>query len=102
MSIEFWRNLAVVWLALFCFIGLVIPLTVAFFAVKGMHVAVAKTPGLLHQAQDGTRQARLKVDGASRTVAEQVVRARSRLTRIQTRLSRLAGGSSTNHKGQSL
>jgi hypothetical protein len=94
MSVEFWRNLAIVWLALFCFIGLLLPLAAALFAVKGMHYAVAKTPGLLHQAQEVTRQGRLKVDGASRTAADQVIRARSKLAGVETRLSRLAGSGS--------
>lgn len=91
MSLEFWRNLAVVWLALLCFVGLLLPLAAALFAVKGMHIAVDKTPGLLRQVQNGARQGRLKVDSASRAAAEQVIQARSKLARIETRLARLAG-----------
>lgn len=94
MSLEFWRNLAVVWLALLCFIGLLLPLAVALFAVKGMHIAVARTPGLLRQVQSGTRQGRLKVDSASRAAADQVIRARSKLAHIEARLARLAGNRS--------
>ncbi|MCC6167597.1 MAG: hypothetical protein IT329_10250 [Caldilineaceae bacterium] len=91
MSLEFWRNLAVVWLALLCFVGLLLPLAATLFAVKGMHIAVDKTPGLLRQVQNGARQGRLKVDSASRAAAEQVIQARSKLARIETRLARLAG-----------
>jgi hypothetical protein len=94
VGLEFWRNLAIVWLALLCFVGLLLPLAAAIFAVKGLHIAVAKTPGLLRQVQGGTRQARLKVDDASRSATDQVIRARSRITRFETRLARLAGGRS--------
>lgn len=100
MSLEFWRDLAIVWLALLCFIGMLIPLAAMVFAVKGVHVAVAKTPGLLQQAQGKTRLARNKVDDASRIVADQVIRARSRVTGIQTRLSRLAGNASSHPDGK--
>lgn len=100
MGLEFWRNLAIVWLSLLCFIGMLIPLAAAIFAVKGMHVVVAKTPGLLRQAQAGTRRARLETDNISRSTAEQVIRVRSRIERYQTRLMRLAGASSSRPQGR--
>lgn len=100
MGIDFWRNLAIVWLALLCFIGMLVPLAVALFAVKGMHIAVAKTPGLLRKGQAVTRQARHKVDDASRIATDQVIHARGKLAYLTTRLTRLTGGASHSQSGK--
>lgn len=95
MSLDLWRNLAIVWLALLCFIGMLIPLAAALFAVKGMHIAVTKTPGLLQVAQRASRQARTQVESTSHTVTEPLIRAGSRITGVQTRLARLVDGASS-------
>ncbi len=70
-----WRDIAAVWLAFLCFLGLIIPLAIALFAVKGMHVAVDRTPRLLRQVQGYTHLARTHVDAASAHVAAPVIKA---------------------------
>ena len=40
MELAFWRNIAIVWLSLFCFVGLIIPLVIGYFAVRGLAVVL--------------------------------------------------------------
>lgn len=89
MSLALWRDIALVWLAFLCFIGLIVPLAVAFFAVKGMHVAVDRTPRLLRQVQGYTRALRTQTGAVSYRVSEPVIQAHRRSTRILTFLDRL-------------
>jgi hypothetical protein len=89
VGLSLWRDIAIVWLALLCFIGMVLPLVVAVFAVKGMHIAVERTPRLLRQAQVYTRALRTHVDAASYRVADPVIQAQRQSTKISTLLDRL-------------
>lgn len=89
MGLALWRDIAVVWLALLCFIGMVLLLVVAIFAAKGMHVAIARTPRLLRQAQGYTRALRTQVDAASYRVADPVIQVQRQSTKFSTLIDRL-------------
>lgn len=89
MELALWRDIALVWLALLCFIGLIIPLAVSIFVVKGMHAAVDRTPGLLRQVQGHTRALRTQVDAASYRVAEPVIQVKKRSSRWATTVNRV-------------
>lgn len=89
MSLEQWTDLAVIWLSFLCFIGLLIPLAIGFFAVKGMHTAVDRTPRLLRQAQGYSRLMRNKVEDASHRVSEPVIQAHRHSRRYSIVVSRL-------------
>jgi predicted PurR-regulated permease PerM len=89
VSLALWRDIALIWLALLCFIGLVIPLAVMLFAVKGMHAAVDRTPRLLRQVQGRTRALRSQVDAASYRVSDPVIQMQRRSTHMATVLERL-------------
>ena len=65
MELALWRDIALVWLAFLCFIGLIIPVAVSIFAVKGMHAAVDRTPRLLRQVQGYSRALRDQTESAS-------------------------------------
>jgi hypothetical protein len=95
VELAFWRDIAVVWLALFCFIGMLIPLAATFFAVKGMHFLVDRTPRLLTKAQGYSRIMRRQTDSASRRVAAPIIGAQRQATRWATWGARLAGRQST-------
>ncbi len=89
MELALWRDIAVVWLAFLCLLGLIIPLVIAVFMVKGMHAAVDRTPRLLRQVQGYSRVARVQVESASERVATPVIRAHSQATRLTRILDRL-------------
>jgi len=77
MSLAIWRDLAVVWLALLCFIGSLIPLVAFYFAVRGMSAVNRRVPPLLQKAQTYSRTARARTDDVSTRVAAPVMRARA-------------------------
>lgn len=89
MDLAFWANIATVWLAILCFIGLLIPLAVAIFVVKGMHVAVDRTPRFMRQAQGYARAARTQVEVASQRVAEPVVQSHKHTSRLAVTVDRI-------------
>ena len=89
MELALWRDIALVWLAFLCFIGLIIPLAVSIFIVKGMHAAVDRTPGLLRQVQGYSRALRTQVDTASYRVAEPVIQVKQHTTRWTTFVNRV-------------
>ena len=89
MDLALARDIAVVWLAFLCFIGMLVPLVASIFAVKGMHAAVSRTPRLLRQVQGHTRKVRIQVDAASYRVAAPVIRAQRESTRFATFMNRL-------------
>lgn len=97
MDLEFWRDVAVVWLALLCFIGMVLPLGLAFFAVKGMHAAVARVPGWLHQAQDVSHSVRGQTERVADRIAAPIIATDRQATRWSYMIQRLIKGRPDKH-----
>ena len=89
MELALWRDIAVVWLAFLCFIGLIVPVAISVFAVKGMHAAVDRTPQLLRQVQGYSRVARTKVEATSQHVVEPVIQTHKQASRFATLLDRV-------------
>jgi hypothetical protein len=89
VSLEQWRDIALIWLSFLCFIGLLIPLAISFFLVKGMHSAVDRTPRLLRQVQGYSRQMRNKVEDASHQVTGPVIQVHRQSKRYSTVMDRL-------------
>ena len=92
MSLAFWRDVAIVWLALFCFIGMAVPLAAALFAVKGVAVVLDRTPGVLGKAQGVTRRVRDYTDAGSRQAVTRALRVQHRVQHVTSAI-RLLGGS---------
>jgi hypothetical protein len=93
VSLQFWANVSTVWLALLCFVGMLIPLVAAFFAVRGMHVALLKSREGLGVAQRYSGMIRDQTDSVSRKIAKPVIRAESEVTKARTILRNLADDS---------
>jgi hypothetical protein len=90
VSLEFWANVSTVWLALLCFVGMLIPLAAAFFAVRGMHVALLKSREGIGVAQRYSGMIRDRTDSFSRKIAKPVIRAECEVTKAGTVLRNLA------------
>ncbi|MCB0084349.1 MAG: hypothetical protein KDE47_25590 [Caldilineaceae bacterium] len=84
MSLDFWRNVAVIWLCMQGFILLLIPLAIAYGMVMGINWVVAKTPPLFHKAQGYSRLMRDKTDLYAGKVADPLIRAHGAAHRTQT------------------
>jgi len=89
MSLAFWRDISVIWFSLFCFIALVIPIVILYFAVRGMNILQAKVLPLLHKAQEISGLMRTQTDRMSQRVVEPVIQINSRYTKTKTRLQKL-------------
>ncbi len=90
MSLQFWANISTVWLALLCFIGTLIPLAAAYFAIRGMNAALEKTRSGLGTAQGYSRIMRDRVDSVSRKVAEPVIKAEGKAAKAEEVLRSLS------------
>ncbi len=85
----FWRDLSVIWLSLFCFIGLLIPIAVLYFAVRGMQALHHKVQPLFPKAQGISGMVRTQTSRMSQRVAEPVIQAHASYAKTKTRLQTL-------------
>lgn len=92
MEVPFWRDLAVVWLSLFCFIGLLLPMALFYFAVRGMNSLHGLTQRTLWRGQSLSGGVRRQVTSVSAQVDEQAVRLQGRVKQAEETLRRLAPG----------
>jgi len=89
MSISFWRDLSIIWLSLFCFIGLAIPLVAFYFMVRGMNALQARVVPLLRKTQDISHMVRLRTEQTSEQIATPIIHAQRRYTQTSTWLQKL-------------
>jgi uncharacterized iron-regulated membrane protein len=83
MSLEFWRNLSVVWIAIHAFVLFLIPTAIAYFLVRGINWVLAKTKLGFTKARGFSRQVNAKTEALSERVAAPVIAAHSKATRAQ-------------------
>jgi len=83
MSLEFWRNVSVVWIAIHAFVLFLIPTAIAYFMVRGINWVLAKTKLGFSKAQGFSRQVNEKTEALSEQVAAPVIAAHSQASRVQ-------------------
>jgi len=98
MEVTFWRDVAVVWLALFCFIGLLIPLALLYFTVRGVNALHHLLYRLTQQGQGLSAQTRRQVTQVSARVDEQAVRIQGQTRRVETLARKLLPGGDSGWK----
>ena len=89
MSLEFWRNLSVVWISLFFFLLCLVPLAFAFLAVQGMRKVLGGAQSGLESLQDASSQARAKTEETAAKVTTAVIQGQSKGERAQATLRQL-------------
>jgi len=89
MDVTVWRDLSVIWLSLFCLIGLVLPLVVLYFAVRGMNALHGIVQRLVQRGQGLSGQVRSQVTTVSARVDEQAVRFQGRVKRVEAIVRKL-------------
>ena len=82
--LAFWRDLSIVWLSLFCFIGLALPLVILYFAVRGMNALHEKSYQLLLRAQAMSSQVPRQTERTAAQVSEPVIQFQKRVKRVET------------------
>lgn len=83
MDLHFWRDLSVIWLSLFCFIGLLIPIAALYFVVRGVNMLHGGVQRLTQRGQMVSSQVRGQVTQASARVDEQAVRFQGQVRRTE-------------------
>lgn len=78
MSLDFWRNLAVIWLCFQGFFLLLVPLALCYFLVRGMGWVLRNTDKMMHKAQGYSRIMRNKTEAVADKVAQPVIHAHGR------------------------
>ena len=89
MNLSSWANVALVWLALLCFVSLLIPLVAAYFAVRGMNAVHNKTRALFNTTQSYSRRLRTHSDVLSEQVRAPIVRVRRQEAALEQTLRAL-------------
>jgi len=83
MSLDFWHNVSVVWIAIHVFVLFLIPTAIAYFLVHGVNWVLAKTKLGFSKAQEFSRQVNEKTEALSERVAAPVIAGHSKVTRAQ-------------------
>ena len=92
MEVPFWRDLAVIWLSLFCFIGLLLPIAIFYFAVRGMNSLHGLTQRTVRRGQGLSSSTRRQVTTLSAKVDEQAIRMQGYVKQTEETLRRLVPG----------
>ncbi len=85
----FWRDLSVIWLSLFCFVGMAIPLVVLYYAVRGMNALHSKSYNLLRHAQVVSSKVPRQTERIANRVSEPVIQLQKRAKRAESFLQSL-------------
>lgn len=88
MNLALWRDISIVWLSLFCFIGLLIPIALLYFVVRGMNAAQVRILPLFRQAQGYSQRARQQSETLTNRVAEPIIQVNKRAAKMRTVLRR--------------
>lgn len=89
MTLEFWRNLSIVWIGLHVFLLTAIPLVIAFFAVRGMNWVLKNAAVGFHKLQYFSGLTRQRTEDYANKVADPVIRTRSKAVGARVAVSRL-------------
>ena len=89
MSLEFWRNLSVVWISIHLFLLCLIPLGIAFLAVQAMRWVLGGAQSGLENLQDASSKARAKTEATAAQVTSAVIQGQSKAERSQATLKQL-------------
>lgn len=84
MDLAFWRDLSVIWLSLFCFIGLALPLAILYFLVRGLHTLHENSAKLLQRTQAISQRASAQSEQMATQVREPFVSLQKRTKRLET------------------
>ena len=90
MELAFWADISVVWLSLLFFIFALIPLTIFYFAVRGMNIVNNRGQGFMRKAQSVSKTARERTVSVSDKIADPIVRTQGKVTKAETVVRKLA------------
>ena len=89
MTLEFWRNLSVVWITIHLFVLCLVPLGIAFLAVRGMNLLLGRASDGFKGLQDASGRARARTEESAAKVTNAVVQGQNKAEQVQANLRRL-------------
>jgi hypothetical protein len=92
VNVSFWADISLIWLSLFCFVGLLIPLAAGYFAVRGMNAAIRGLRPLLLKAQGVSSLTKTKTAFYADRAVAPVIKAQRSWTRFESAVRRLWPG----------
>ena len=92
MTLEFWRDLSVVWISIYLFLLCLVPLGIAFLAVQGMNRALGKAADGFQRLQSVSGRVRDRTEETATRVATVVMQGQSKATRAQATIKQLLRG----------
>ena len=89
MTLEFWRNLSVVWIAIHLFLLCLVPLGIAYLAVRSMNWTLGRTSEGLQRLQDASGQARARTEETAAQVTSAVIQGQSKAEKVRATFRQL-------------
>lgn len=89
MTLEFWRNLSVVWISIHLFLLCLVPLGILFFVVQGMNWALGRTSHGFQRLQEASGKTRAKTEETAAKVTTAVVQGQGKAEKARATLRQL-------------
>ena len=103
MTLETSRNISIIWLSLFCLVGLLPPVVILYFAVMGMNWVRRESKPIFQRARQGSDLVKSKVDDYSNVAINPLIVLKRRARGWQRTVTKLLGNSkSINSQGENL
>ena len=99
MTLEFWRNLSVVWIAIHLVLLCLVPLAIAFLAVRSMNWILGRTSDGLQRLQDASGQARARTEETAAQVTAAVIEGQGKVERVRSTFMQLLRRSPSDSYG---
>ena len=89
MTLDFWRDLSVVWISIYLLILCLVPLGIAFLAVRSMNWILGRTSDGLHRLQDASGKARATTEQTAAQVTSAVIQGQGKAEKARATLRQL-------------
>ena len=89
MDLSIGRDIALIWLSIFCMIGLLVPIAALYFAIRGMNIAQTKSVELLRQGQTQVKGIHQSTERMSHQAIQPVLRAKSKVAQATSAVKRI-------------
>ncbi len=89
MDISVGRDIALIWLSLFCAVGLLVPIGLLYFAIRGINFAQTKSVELLQMGQTQAKRIHHETERISDRAIQPVLSAQSRVAQAKATVKRI-------------
>lgn len=91
-QLQFWTNISVIWLSFLCFVGAIVPLVMAFYAIRGMNVVLRRSRSYLSIGQSYSGQIRRQVENGSAVITRPVIAVNRNVARVDAAFKQFVRG----------